>query len=68
MASVYYGQNRGTDDANPEVVTVGASTGSTDVELRIDTGKGLTRNEVRNIVENLVNRVIDGRNTSYPPI
>lgn len=65
MASIFLGQNRGTSDANPEIVTEGASTGATDVELRIDTGKNLTRSEVSMIAENLVNFLLDGRSAFF---
>lgn len=67
MASVFYGLNRGQTE-NGEAVTVGASTGATDVELRVDTGKGLTRNDVHRITEVLLLRLNDGRDANLPGV
>lgn len=64
MASIFLGLNRGAD-ASPDQVTEGASTGSTDVELRIDTGKSLTRAEVTRITERLLAALNDGRSTYF---
>ena len=66
MASIYLGQNRGTASAQPEVVTEGSSTGSTDVELRIDTGKALLRSEVWELTQNLLHYLLDGRSAFFP--
>ena len=65
MASIYIGYNRGAD-LSPDAATEGASTGSTDVELRIDTGQGLTRLEVANIAEAIVRYLTDGRTSAFP--
>lgn len=65
MASIFLGLNRGKADQGPDAITEGASTGSTDVELRIDTGKGLTRTEVYNIACRLVEALLDGRSTYF---
>lgn len=52
MASFFIGSNRGAvNDTNPDTLTVGTSTGSTDVELRYDTGKSLTRADIYNFME-----------------
>lgn len=64
MASIFLGANRGAD-LSPDRVTSGSSTGSTDVELRIDTGKSLTRREVKEITDALVRRLEDQRYTSF---
>ncbi len=62
MASIYIGYNRGAD-LSPDKATEGSSTGSTDIELRIDTGKGLTRQDVNLISEAILRYVNDGRTT-----
>lgn len=64
MASIYIGYNRGAD-LSPDKATEGSSTGSTDVELRIDTGKGLTRNEVNVISEAILRYLNDGRTAVF---
>lgn len=70
MASIFIGANRGEPDYGPDPQTggivEGASTGSTDVELRIDTGKGLTRHEVDVIVSRLIEYLLDGRTAVFP--
>lgn len=58
MASTFIGLNRGQQGTVVGDFTVGTSTGSTDVEVRIDTGKSLTRGEVKLILEAIV-RMID---------
>lgn len=50
MASKFIGMNRGGSEA-PDELTVGSSTGSTDMELRVDTGKSLTRLDVHLFLE-----------------
>jgi len=45
MASNFLGINRGQTDQPGNVVT-GSSTQSTDFELRVDTGKGSTKEDV----------------------
>lgn len=71
MASIYIGANRGVIATGPDAQTSGgiiegSSTGSTDVELRIDTGKGTTRQEVRDIVARLLEYLMDGRTAVFP--
>jgi len=66
MASIYLGLNRGQNTANPEAVTEGSSTGSTDVELRVDTGKALLRSEVWELTQNLLHYLLDGRSAFFP--
>lgn len=47
MASFYYGCNRGTSLGEVEKdITTGTSSGSTDIEIRIDETKSLNRNDV----------------------
>lgn len=65
MASIFLGANRGAALA-PDAITEGSSTGSTDVELRIDTGKNLTRNDVKVITDALVRALEDGRSAYFP--
>lgn len=50
MANLYIGLNRGQEGFRPSDFTVGSSTGSTDVELRIDDSKSLTRKDVANML------------------
>lgn len=64
MASIFIGYNRGAD-LSPGKATEGASTGSTDVELRIDTGKGLQRSEVKDIMTAIERYLLDGRTTVF---
>lgn len=61
MASVSFGVNRGAD-SQPDQITVGTLAVTTsDVELRIDNTKGLTRNEITILVKRLLDEVNDGR-------
>lgn len=46
MASEFFGVNRGQLSNRVQLVVTGSSTGSTDIELRVDTGKGTTRKDV----------------------
>jgi hypothetical protein len=62
MASIFIGLNRGQEDTVP---TEGAATGAKDVELRIDTGKGLTREEVTRLVECILRDLNDGRSAYF---
>lgn len=64
MASIYIGYNRGAD-LSPDKATEGAATGSMDVELRIDTGKSLTRAEVLEIAGAITRYLVDGRTTVF---
>lgn len=68
MADVFYGVNRGATSPAPDAISYGTSTQSTDIELRIDTGKGTTRKDVENAVEQIMNRINDGRNSTYPDL
>lgn len=62
MASQYIGYNRGAD-LSPDKATTGTSTGSTDVELRIDLAKSLTRQDVLLITEAIERYISDLRST-----
>lgn len=62
MASEYFGYNRGTD-LSPDAVTTGTSTGSTDVEVRVDLTKSLTKLDVLLILE-AIERVIEDQRTA----
>lgn len=61
MADLFLGLNRGASVTNPYAVTAGSSTGATDVELRINLAKSLTRADVYHIVEGLYRYVLDGQ-------
>lgn len=61
MASVSFGVNRGAD-SQPDKITVGTLAVSTsDIELRIDNTKGLTRQEITILTLRLLDEVNDGR-------
>ena len=62
MASRFIGINRGQSEFS---VVEAASTNSTDVELRVDTGKNLTKNEVRMAMIMIENYLL--KNTTIPP-
>lgn len=64
MASIFIGVNRGQND-NPETAVESGATNATDVELRIDTGKGLTRHEVVIKTRQLLRYLEDGRSTFF---
>lgn len=67
MASLFIGLNRGAQDQGPDEVTVGTSTGSTDVELRMDETKSLTQMDILLLTEALLRYIIDGRlDTAFP--
>lgn len=69
MASIFIGLNRGQNTMGSDVggdVAEGASTQATDVELRIDTGKSLTRMDVTNLTEALLRYLQDGRTAVFP--
>jgi hypothetical protein len=65
MASIFIGLNRGQEDQSPDNVVEGAGTGATDVELRIDTGKGLTRDEITRLTIRILEALNDGRSTYF---
>ena len=63
MAGVSYGLDRGADQS-PDKITVGTLTVTTnDVELRWDTTKHLTREDIFLILEAFGRRLNSGRNT-----
>jgi len=66
MASIYLGMNRGQNPGIESSVTEGASTGSTDIEIRIDTGKGTLRSEAEIIIGALTRYLLDGRTAVFP--
>jgi hypothetical protein len=57
MASHFIGLNRGQSGLTNSDFTIGASTGSTDVEVRIDDGKSLNEIDVVNILMAIVHRI-----------
>ena len=65
MASIFIGLNRGQENLSPDNVVEGAATGNTDVELRIDTGKNLTRHEVTQLTMRILEALNDGRSTYF---
>ncbi len=65
MASEYFGLNRGVQDGGPDKITVGTSTGSTDMELRVDLTKGITRKDVNLFLCQLEKFINDGRLNTY---
>ncbi len=62
MASRYYGLNRGQTEFQ---VTEGASTGSTDIELRVDTGKSLTKNDIILALEYFINIILKNASNTW---
>lgn len=68
MASKFYGLAIGATE-NPENVTVGSATAAaTHVELRINTGVGLTRNDAYRLAKVIIDRVIDGNDANLPGV
>ena len=63
MANRFFGLNRGANINTP--VTEGSSTGSTDVEVRVDDSKALTKSDVALLLEAIVKH-IDDVNTTIP--
>lgn len=55
MANQYYGLNRGQNEFD---ITQGTSTQSTDVELRFDLSKSLTKSEVLMALEKIENQIL----------
>lgn len=51
MADLYIGLNRGQEGFTASDFTVGSSSGSTDMELRIDDSKSLTRLDIVKFLE-----------------
>jgi hypothetical protein len=58
MASTFIGLNRGQTGALSSDFTIGASTGATDLEVRIDTGKSLTREDAKLMLE-AITRIVE---------
>jgi hypothetical protein len=61
MANRYYGLNRGQQQDD---VTEGSSTGSTDIEVRVDLSKSFTKGDVVVKLEELRNYVLAHK---WPP-
>jgi len=57
MANLYIGLNRGQQGFTASDFTIGAASGSTDVEVRIDDTKSLDREDVKFILEAIVNMI-----------
>lgn len=64
MASEYFGLNRGDPTMNEQKVQVGSSTNSTDVEVRVDGTKSLTRYDVTLLVEAILRRINSGNDAN----
>ncbi len=65
MASEFLGLNRGASEMQPDLVVAGTSTGATDVELRVDLTKGLTRKDIVTLTEAILRFVEDGRDPNF---
>ena len=69
MASEYYGLNRGQSGqpsgASQPYITIGTSTGSTDIELRVDLTKGLTKNEIVMAVKGILEYLTQDRDKIF---
>ena len=63
MASRFIGLNRGQDEF---AIVEASTTQAKDCELRVDTGKSLTKNEVRIMLEQISN-YLTSKNTTIPP-
>lgn len=64
MASHFIGFNRGKTGLVLSDFTIGAASGATDMELRVDDGKNLTREDVFIFLECVKNRIMrDGLST-----
>lgn len=71
MADNFLGTNRGKLDDVPVSITVGTSTGATDIELRVDTGKGTTRQDVVKALEAIKSFILSngyGNPANLPPL
>jgi hypothetical protein len=65
MTQNYFGLNRG-QSIGPDTVTVtSGSTGSTDVEFRVDSTKSLTRQDIVMALDTLRVYFLDGRLDTY---
>lgn len=56
MADKFYGLNN-VNKFQPEQVVVGSSTGSTDLEIRIDTGKSWTTSTILAAIKAIYDRI-----------
>jgi hypothetical protein len=63
MPSRFYGLNRGQTEFQ---VAEGAATTTTDIEVRIDTGKGWTPAEVQQKLEELGNHILKNSSGTMP--
>jgi hypothetical protein len=63
MASRFYGLNRGQTEF---FIVEGAATLGTDIELRVDTGKGWTAGEVQEKLGELANYVLKNTSGTMP--
>jgi hypothetical protein len=71
MASAFYGLNRGqtgrTSVAGTSPVTESATTtGSTDVEIRIDLTKSMTKSEMSFLIERIKEWILENRSKFLP--
>ncbi len=65
MASKYYAVNNlPTLYDQPDQITVGTSTGSTDIEVRVDTGKSWTREGMKIALESIIRRITERNDAS----
>lgn len=51
MTQLYFGLNRGADQDPDKIVFTSGASGGTDVEVRVDDSKGLTRGDIFLILE-----------------
>jgi hypothetical protein len=56
MASAYFGLNRGQTEF--QVTESGTTSGSTDIEIRIDLTKGLQKSEMLQLIEMIENHIL----------
>ena len=67
MADHSYGMNRDVINLTPSSVTIGTSTGSTDVEVRVADGSSLTKKDIYRILEIIRDRIVTDQ-TLYTPL
>lgn len=60
MANLFIGFNRNSD-YSPDQATSGSSTGSTDVEVRVDLSKAITAEDLKLILEAIIRWSEDAR-------
>lgn len=68
MASNFLGLNRGELDMNQGNVSNGTTTASDDIELRMDSGKNLTRKDVLMAMELFEAFIESNSGTFLPPL